>query len=410
MKGHEPGSAEYVLLHGMWQRSRGRNPSLPYMGVKNPQLAFEYAEDDLEWRYFCRSLEVKLYRDGAPVARVLLDHLYQVSAVIMLPGTTGQQHLWALRRIASHTQRYWVSRYHTCGPLHRSRIGRSSHWLSLRTLNTYVPNPVFNCMSVGMLAEALEQLQIEVVFAAVNSLEAALLVALDHPKIQEIGITHSLSGRWSYDWLQLVTFEIGDSERSFRLWHGLFKPGGGLDLSIVPGYHPVMSRDKISVGLINGHTSALIRGMAVQAVLPPEGSLRDDEDDQSLRGWTNVNHPFYAAGSSITVHASRTRCLSLEGIAEIQRLVLAVCELDDLYLSVSGGFDGPYRYPEVVAEKAGLRVNSGFGSRVRGSEGRCVWAHQVLSSEGEIESAYVPDWFYNERWLEAYRATGALRA
>lgn len=292
LKGREPGSAEYVFLHGMWQRSRGRNPSLPYMGERNPRLAFEYAEDDLKWRYYIGSLEVELCQGDTRVARVLLDHFYQVSAVIMLPGTTGQQHLWALRRIASHTQRYWVSRYHTRGPLRRSRIGRSSHWLSLRTLNSYVPDAAFSIMSVGQLEEALEQLQIEVVFAEVNSLSDALEVALDHPRLQEVGITYSLSERWEYDWLESVTFRAGTSERSFRLWHDLFRPGGGLDLDIVPGYHPVMNRDKVSVGLLNGGTSALIRGQAVRAVLPPEESLRRDDRDRPLEGWSNVSHPF----------------------------------------------------------------------------------------------------------------------
>lgn len=100
--------------------------------------------------------------------------------------------------------------------------------------------------------------------------------------------------------------------------------------------------------------------------------------------------------------------MSREGIAEIQRLVLAMCEVDGLYLAVSGGFRGPYQHPEVIAQKAGLRVKGGHRGQARGSEGRCVWAYEVLFSEDELAGAYVPDWFHQEGWLAAYQATGAL--
>ncbi len=40
---HRPGSAEYVVLHARWQRSRGRNASLPFLGEKNPIKALVLA-------------------------------------------------------------------------------------------------------------------------------------------------------------------------------------------------------------------------------------------------------------------------------------------------------------------------------------------------------------------------------
>ncbi|MBN1585678.1 hypothetical protein JW899_04940 [Candidatus Uhrbacteria bacterium] len=42
-------SAEYILAHAEWQKSRGRKPSMPYQGIRNPKkaliLALKIAED-----------------------------------------------------------------------------------------------------------------------------------------------------------------------------------------------------------------------------------------------------------------------------------------------------------------------------------------------------------------------------
>jgi len=35
--------AEYVLMHALWQKSRGRNPSVSFMGERNPRKALGVA-------------------------------------------------------------------------------------------------------------------------------------------------------------------------------------------------------------------------------------------------------------------------------------------------------------------------------------------------------------------------------
>ena len=40
---HEQGSAEQVLVHAAWQRSRGRNPSMSFVGEHNPRKALSLA-------------------------------------------------------------------------------------------------------------------------------------------------------------------------------------------------------------------------------------------------------------------------------------------------------------------------------------------------------------------------------
>lgn len=36
-------SAEFVVAHGLWRKSRGRRPSMSYMGERNPEKAIERA-------------------------------------------------------------------------------------------------------------------------------------------------------------------------------------------------------------------------------------------------------------------------------------------------------------------------------------------------------------------------------
>lgn len=40
---HEQGSAEQVVAHAAWQRSRGRNPSMSFVGEHNPRKALALA-------------------------------------------------------------------------------------------------------------------------------------------------------------------------------------------------------------------------------------------------------------------------------------------------------------------------------------------------------------------------------
>lgn len=41
---HRHGSAEHVIAHGLYKKSRGKNPSLPFMGIKNPSKALSEAK------------------------------------------------------------------------------------------------------------------------------------------------------------------------------------------------------------------------------------------------------------------------------------------------------------------------------------------------------------------------------
>ena len=43
-------SADYVIAHGVRQRQRGRNPSVPYKDITNPSEALKAAQEDVEAR------------------------------------------------------------------------------------------------------------------------------------------------------------------------------------------------------------------------------------------------------------------------------------------------------------------------------------------------------------------------
>jgi len=48
--------AEYVVSHAKWQRSRGRNPSEPYRGEKNPRKALALALQVMEFVWTRRAV------------------------------------------------------------------------------------------------------------------------------------------------------------------------------------------------------------------------------------------------------------------------------------------------------------------------------------------------------------------
>lgn len=56
------GSAEYVVLHAEWQRSRGRKPSMQFMGERNPEVALIMA---IEVAYFSMN---DSYLDGVDIS------------------------------------------------------------------------------------------------------------------------------------------------------------------------------------------------------------------------------------------------------------------------------------------------------------------------------------------------------
>jgi hypothetical protein len=283
-------------------------------------------------------------------------------------------------------------------------LSEADKTLVLTLFTSYVRGRI-DPMSNPAMLDVLKAAYVEVVDVATLKLGTAIEQALASPGLRDVDISFELGHGFGYDQLQSVTFRVKPPHQ-FRLWHSLSSPGGGLDLDVVPGYHPVMT-GRESVVLVNGDTDAVICGQAIRSVKAPPASLYHSRSSSFLWStWPYVNHPFYAAGNEIVLDMSQVTSLTPAGIEEIRVFVAGMLELQNSYIAISGGFRGPYEHPDNVRSKAGLRVGS-YGGKARGSEGRCVWAVEVLQREGALSQAYVPSWFYTEGWQDAYQRFGA---
>lgn len=397
----EYGSAEYVFLHGRRACQRGRRPSLPFRDERNPQKAFALAAEMIHHEHFYSDSPLAhvyyLRSDNHEVgAEIILDHFYQIDAVILSPDISAEIKLDMLRQVASHVTRYWISRHHVSGPFVRRRTSWFSHWDSTRAFKTYRLSPELEAMDAEQITEALGGIRVEVVDAVTYDSVQAIEKALDDVRLHDVQF--HLGPRSSVENSISVRFRL-TSDRQFRAWHDVGRGrSSSFDLYIVPAYHPT-ENSKRSIGLVNGDTGALIANKTIAAAYPPFGSLLKYEDSFRLYSWWDrVNHPFYAAGTEIKLDVMWTRIRSAKGIQELRELLLGLLEEDDTYLGICGGFSGPLPRPR---RKPGIGTGDGVP---RGSEGFCVWAYRVLKEEGELERAHIPSWFGSEGWLKVYES------
>lgn len=335
------------------------------------------------------------------IARLVMDYMEQVDEVVLLPNITPEEALNVLRLAFSHAVRYVVNRRSSNGILNMTHRGTLDREASARLL-TEDNAPEAVGLDAERLTDLLRKIGIMVIVAKVNNLREVLEAIVADERVT-VPVTFML-GLPSLLNEQKVTFNV-ESPTQFRVWHNVGKPGSGFDLYIVPAYHPDRDPNKRSINLINGETDALIGGRAVRYVMAPPEATNAERMHPLSGSWNKANHPFYAAGSQISIHASPTKALSAEAIEEMTSLLLAMLELENSYLSVSGGFRGTYTHPQNIANRRGIRTTSWEGE-ARGSEGFCVWAYQVLMQEGELDRAYIPSWFHREGWLRAYEDAG----
>jgi hypothetical protein len=303
-----------------------------------------------------------MFSVGEQIASLYLDHRNLIDTVVIYSGTSYADELAALKIVVAQVL---------------GDLGRTVH------------------MDRTQLLEVLCQSEIACISDAAYSLTEALTRAIASERLS-VPVQFEI-GRPSNDrHLRRVTFRV-EAPARFRAWHDLQRPGQSDGYHIVPGYHPCMN-GRVRVGLVNGDTNAHVTGKAIHYVYAPEGSV-------STRGfmtsWDHTLHPVYAAGQEIELQISEPLLLAPEGIKEIVDALVALLELENTFMAVSGGFRSPYEDAGVVAHLSGIRSASQTGE-ARGSEGHCVWAYHVLDAEGELASAHIPRWFIAEGWLAAY--------
>ncbi len=196
-----------------------------------------------------------------------------------------------------------------------------------------------------------------------------------------------------------------ESENNFSFWNSNNWPerrGQGLDLHIVPDYHPSSpSQGGNSFGpLINGATDALIRSTAISSVYAPI-EARQEKEGHSGSSWNYMKHPYKAIGKSFQFTLRGFYHSTKELVDDAVELILAALgnHPKGCYVGVSGGFYPTYDFPQNIAGRTGRKLPK---KEPRGSEKHCMWTYDVLTKEDELDKAYVPDWFYSENWLELF--------
>ncbi len=340
------------------------------------------------------SSEIVLMNDFRFVAELHLDMDHQIRGVVVLPDATSEEELHVLRLTARHVSEYVVNRrtYVFGGLMVAEHRGERSPENSLIILyDQEIPERFIN-LSAEELKKFIEESGVFCVNAVVSHPNTAIARA-----VTSIPVKIKFKIHDKRPWIDniRVTFTVR-KPRAFRGWHNVGRPGEGLDLYIVPSYHPDWIRDSYAF-LINGDTDALIGEGVVDYVYAPWNGINPARS--ILGSWSMVKHPFYVQGQNVDMVISPNLVRSEDGIAKLARILSALLELNDLYLSVSGGFRTDLPYPHSSMIPDGPLTRNG---RVRGSENFCVWSYQVLKEEGHLDDAYIPKWFTRERWLEAY--------
>lgn len=335
-----------------------------------------------------------------PVAVLMMDRVAQLDEVLLCPGIREKERLTIVRLAASHVMRYVVRRQTGDVLLLATYTGRADLGRSAELLQDGVVPDEVAALTEAQLTKKLRSMGIDIIVGEALTIGPAINAVLGDPKLKDVSFT---VGENLYGSLHPVTFKV-KGKQSFCGWHDVDQPGGAMDLYIIPSYHPCMVKGKEGARSVNGSTDALIRGEAVNAIHAPKGSHASNRS-YGFGSWSHMKHPFYAEGKEIVLDISATKVLSAEGMAELKQVLFALLGVNSTYLRVIGGFNGPYSYPESVARSAGIRTSAWQG-KVRGSEGYCVWAYEVLEKEGKLKGAHVPEWFTEEGWLEAYKRYG----
>lgn len=180
----------------------------------------------------------------------------------------------------------------------------------------------------------------------------------------------------------------------FNYWSGdgYAKPAPD-DLHITPGYHPLL-HGKTSARMVNGYTNAVVRGGFVQSIYCPD-DVRSPLGKSGMDSWSYVQHPYWLKSSQLIMAVDLGKMDNPQAQVEFQEILAAALGVGDTFLEINGGFNAPLPYPSnVYPDKT---------TKARGSEHKCVWEYRTLMEEGELENAFVPQWFVREDWMSIYQ-------
>ena len=401
-------TADYVIAHAKRQKKRNHRPSVTFRNEVNPQKALALAKWFKETPMAVSQVEEKqwhVFIKGSVAAQIHLDYQNQVDKVVLLGN--GKLHQRCVKElILSHAIQFVIHRSPISTAILKMAPERELAEYTCENLMSFekIPSGIF-ALSDEVLENYLSEFAtvVEGQFSNPEEMLSSLLRDIYEKK----GILLSIrEAKWSHlnDDHIIATFEI-KSEHNFKLWKNSSRPERDGQLHFVASYHPVMHGKK-DVGMINGDTGYYIRGseLGIRCINPPEESKAGNGEDIFSHGWSKMKHPFYAEGKTLGVEISATLCMAKTGYQALYEFLLASLNQDDLYVSVCGGFNPPYDYPQNVLNRKRIPSPAGrHGSyNFRGSEHHCVWEHNTLKAEGVLDKSSAPDWFFREGWLKIY--------
>jgi hypothetical protein len=405
MHDYEVGSAAFVVAHAQWKKSRGRGPSMSYLGIKNPRKALALALKEINTPHVNLTFdqEWSVTVNDAVIGQINLDYQNQVETVTLFGR--NPKHWRMVKELAlSHAIQFVIRR----SPIKTEILALAPE----RELSEYTCD---NLMSFDKIPEAIKLLDdktldqylrdfanvVDCKFISIGEmLESLIKEVYDYCGVL-IGII-DLKRTFMAD--VVLTFYCGEPNHSFKIWKSCESSdwNGDSRLHLTPPYHPVML-DKESYCLINGDTNAYIGGsnIGIKNVYAPE----EARTEGSLFGsWSSLNHPFYTESKTLSLEICPTISISEVGYEALLGFLLSALNYGKFYVSVSGGFRSPYDYPSNVLNRKKIKSPTKIhgSSNCRGSEHDCVWQYQTLEAEGQLAGALIPSWFHNEGWLTIY--------
>lgn len=337
-------------------------------------------------------------------AQIHLDYNKQINKVVFMNNDVNI-HRWVKELALSHAIQF---------VMHRAPM--SCQLLAIlpeRDLTEYTCENLMNFDKIpqGVIAMNNDDLDmylskfvsvVEGRFATPEEMLGSLLLEIKEQEGVELEIKKAA---WNFNGENIkATFEIQDGINKFRVWKNSDGPTTNNEyrLNFTAPYHPVM-QGKESIGLINGSTDAYIGGsdIGIYSIYSPEEARTSE---RSLGSWSYINHPFYAEGETLGIEFSAVLCMAQNGYQNLFNILVAALNRGNKYISVSGGFDCPFDHVSNVLNRKGVESPTGKHGAYdyRGSEGNCVWEHQVLEAEGQLGKAIFPSWFLKEGWLAIF--------
>jgi len=324
---------------------------------------------------------LSVYENDNVVGLIILSHKGQTESVVLAGGSSTETRRQILDLVASKGDGIWKDEELSD---------------ALKSISEEIRQ-----LDLGSVTKRINSARQQIITAIYQTLGSALDAALAKANVP--GLSYEISDTQSpYDDSVLIRFSVKEPQH-FKFWKSLDHPNKDpWQLHLVPHYHPVMNGWQ-SAGSLNGDTDAFITGETIRGIRCPKDARRGSVR-YSFGSWDKTKHPFYASGNSVEIQIMSLRIISAEGVNQLASVLRASLELDNEYISIIGGFSAPLPSPNnrLLQLKRQSPRQGQDDPRPRGSEADCVWAHRILTQEGCIDRASIPDWFYKENWLEIY--------